>query len=153
LLYILYNFVIYIIYIPVGNTGANQHRSHSNIHCVFILSLFVISPPRLLRIVSTDFLALRLFCFNIRQHGCQILYFKLHVDGRKFHYQRPQAVHRCAKHFGGAWTPGSPGYVYATWLSYKRHGTSVCVWMSSFIVSSLVVLLAIFGFLILKVRI
>ena len=57
------------------------------------------SPSRL----STDFLALRLFCFNIRQHGRQILYFKLHVDGRKFHYQRPhaaarpQVVHRCIK--------------------------------------------------------
>jgi len=46
--------------------------------------------------VSTDFLALRLFCFNICQHGRQILYFKLglHVDGRKFHYRRPQVVHR-----------------------------------------------------------
>jgi len=32
--------------------------------------------------VSVDFLALRLFCFNIRQHGRQILYFKLNVDGR-----------------------------------------------------------------------
>jgi len=55
---------------------------------------------RLLHIVSTDFLALRLFCFNIRQHGRQILYFKLHVDGCKFRYQRPhapvqpQVVHR-----------------------------------------------------------
>jgi len=49
------------------------------------------------RIVSTDFLALRLFCFNIRQHGRQILYFKLHVNGRKFHYRRPQVVHRWAK--------------------------------------------------------
>jgi len=29
--------------------------------------------------MSTDFLALRLFCFNVRQHGHQILYFKLHV--------------------------------------------------------------------------
>jgi len=43
----------------------------------------------LLRIVSTDFLALRSFCFNIRQHDGQILYFKLHADGRKFHYWRP----------------------------------------------------------------
>jgi len=42
-------------------------------------------------IVSTDFLALRLFCFNICQHGRQILYFKLHVDGRKFHYRSPHA--------------------------------------------------------------
>jgi len=49
---------------------------------------------RLLRIVSTDFLALRLICFNIRQHGRQILYFKLHVDGRKFHYRRPHAAAR-----------------------------------------------------------
>ena len=44
--------------------------------------------------MSTDFLALHLFCFNIRQHGHQMLYFKLHVDGRKFHYRRPQVVHR-----------------------------------------------------------
>ena len=51
---------------------------------------------RLLHIVSTDFLALGLFCFNIRQHGREILYFKLYVDGRKFHYRRPQVVHRCA---------------------------------------------------------
>jgi len=41
------------------------------------------SPSRLLRIVSTDFLALRLFCLNIRQHGRQILWFKSHVDGRR----------------------------------------------------------------------
>jgi len=44
--------------------------------------------------MSTDFLALRLSCFHIRQHGRQILSFKLHVDGRKFHYRRPQVVHR-----------------------------------------------------------
>jgi len=31
---------------------------------------------------------LYLFCFNIRQHGHQILYFKLHVDGHRFHYGR-----------------------------------------------------------------
>ena len=47
------------------------------------------SPSRLLCIVLTDFLALRLFCFNIRQHGRHILYCKLHVDSRKFQYQRP----------------------------------------------------------------
>jgi len=43
----------------------------------------------------TDFLVLRLFCFNICQHSHQILHFKLHVDGRKFHYRRPwpQVVH------------------------------------------------------------
>ena len=46
--------------------------------------------------MSTDFLALCLFCFNIRQHGRQSLYFELHVDGRKFHYWRPQVVHRCS---------------------------------------------------------
>jgi len=55
----------------------------------------------LLHIVSTDFLALHLFCFNIREHGRQILYFNLHVDRCKFHYRRPhaavrrQVVHRC----------------------------------------------------------
>jgi len=43
----------------------------------------------MLRIVSTDVLALRLFHFNIRQHGRQIVYFELHVDSRKFHYRRP----------------------------------------------------------------
>jgi len=44
---------------------------------------------RLLRIVSTDFvLALCLFCFNTRQHGRQILYFKLRVDCRKFHLSK-----------------------------------------------------------------
>ena len=53
------------------------------------------SPSRLLRIVSTDFLALCLFCFNIRQDGRQILYFKLHVDGRKFHYRRPHGRRLC----------------------------------------------------------
>jgi len=37
--------------------------------------------------VSTDFLALHLFCFNIRQHGRQILYFKLDVDGRCFYLE------------------------------------------------------------------
>ena len=42
------------------------------------------SSSRLLRIVSTDFLALRLFCFNVRQHCRQILYFQqLHVDGHR----------------------------------------------------------------------
>ena len=59
------------------------------------------SPSRLLRIVSTGFLALRLFSFNIRQQGRQMLHFNLHVDGRKFHYRRPhatvrpQVVHYC----------------------------------------------------------
>jgi len=63
------------------------------------------SLSRLLGIVSTDFFALRLFCFNIRQHGRHILYFKLHVDGRKFHDRRlhaavrPHVVHRCAKSY------------------------------------------------------
>jgi len=33
-------------------------------------------------------LALRSFCFNLRQHGRQILYFKLDVDDRKLHYRR-----------------------------------------------------------------
>jgi len=65
-------------------------------NCVFILKLFVTSPSKLLRIMSTDFLALRLFCFNIRQDGRQILYFKLHVDDRKFHFRRPHATVRCA---------------------------------------------------------
>ena len=55
------------------------------------------SPSRLLHIVSTDFLAFRLFCFNIRQQGRQVLYFKLHVDGRKFHYRRSPVVHRWFK--------------------------------------------------------
>ena len=77
--------------------SANQHRTHSNINCIFILQLFVTSPSRLLCILSTDFLALRLFCFNISQYGRQILYFKLHVDGRKFRYRRPQVVHRWTK--------------------------------------------------------
>jgi len=54
------------------------------------------SPSRLLSIVSTDIFALRLFCFNICQHGRQILYIKLHVDGWKYHYRRPQVVHRCS---------------------------------------------------------
>jgi len=33
--------------------------------------------------MPTDLIALRLFCFNIRQYGRQILYFKLglYVDG------------------------------------------------------------------------
>jgi len=58
---------------------------------------------RLLHIVSTDFVALRLFCFNLGQHGRQILYFILHVDGRRFHNQklhatvRRQVVHRCTR--------------------------------------------------------
>jgi len=38
--------------------------------------------------------ALCLFCFNMRQHGRQILYFNLYVDGRKFHYRRPHAAVR-----------------------------------------------------------
>jgi len=75
------------------------------------------SPFRLLRIVLTDFLALRLFCFNIRQHGRQIIYFKSHVDGRKFHYWRPhaavrpQVVHRCSKH--------SKGLCVVLWVRYQ----------------------------------
>jgi len=43
---------------------------------VFIRKLFVTSLSRLFRIVSTDSLAFRLFCSNIRQHGRQILYFE-----------------------------------------------------------------------------
>ena len=53
--------------------------------------------------VSTDFLVMHYFCFNICQHGRQILYFKLHVHGHKFHYQWPhvavrlQVVHHWAR--------------------------------------------------------
>ena len=71
-----------------------MHRDSLDLACWQIIMLFVTSPSKLLRFVSTDFVALRLFSFNIRQHDRQILYFKLHVDGRKFHYQRPQVVHR-----------------------------------------------------------
>jgi len=39
---------------------------------------------------------MRFVCFNICQHGHQILYSKLHVDGRKFHYRRPHAAVVCA---------------------------------------------------------
>ena len=52
------------------------------------------SPSRLLCIVSTDYFALRLFCFIIRQHRRQITYVKLQVDGLKFHYRRPHAAVR-----------------------------------------------------------
>jgi len=48
----------------------------------------MLNISRLLRIVSTDSLALHLFCFNVRQHHCQILYFKLQVDSCKLHYRR-----------------------------------------------------------------
>jgi len=44
--------------------------------------------------MSIDFLALRLFRFSIPQYGREILYFKLHVDGRKFHCRRPHAAVR-----------------------------------------------------------
>ena len=50
--------------------------------------------------------ALCLFCFNTRQHGRQVLYLKLHVDGRKFNYRRLhaavrlQVVHRWARPWG-----------------------------------------------------
>ena len=67
----------------------STNTEHLNIDCVFILYLLVTSPSRLLRIVSTNFLALHLFCFNICQHSRQTLHFKLHVDGCKFHYRRP----------------------------------------------------------------
>jgi len=40
------------------------------------------SVSRLLHTMLTNFLALRLFCFNIRHHGRQILFLKLHMDGR-----------------------------------------------------------------------
>jgi len=42
----------------------------------------------------TDFVALHLFSFNMHQHSRQIFTFKLHVDGRKFHYRRPHAAVR-----------------------------------------------------------
>ena len=104
-----YNFHLYEVQPPVSLCyiyeilpSANQHTTHSIINCVFILQLFAPSPSRLLHIVSTDFFALHLFCFHICQHRRQVLYLKLHVDGRKFHYRRPhaavrpQVVHRCA---------------------------------------------------------
>jgi len=70
------------------------------------------SPPRLLRIVSTDFLALRLFCFNMHQHGRQILYFKLHADGRKFNYWRPHAADgRSLCTVGLVWLKGAPALI------------------------------------------
>jgi len=71
-----------------------MHRDSLDLACWQIIMLFVTSPSKLLRFVSTDFVALRLFSFNIRQHDRQILYFKLHVDGRKFHCRRPHATVR-----------------------------------------------------------
>jgi len=66
-----------------------------------------------------------MFCFNIRQHGRQILYFKLHVDGRKIHYRRPhaavrvQVVHRCCRpvvsKVGGEAEMGDWGAVKQKW--------------------------------------
>jgi len=58
---------------------------------------------RLLRIVSSDFLALSLFCFNIRRHGRQILYFKFYVDDRTFDYRSQQVVHRCSNAIESLW--------------------------------------------------
>jgi len=94
-------FYLYDVRPPVSSSyiyeilpSANQHRTHSNIICVFIL--YVASPFRLLRVLSIDFLALRLFCFNIRQRGRRILHFKLHMDGRKLHYRRPHTAVSCA---------------------------------------------------------
>jgi len=86
------------------------------------------SPSRLLLVVSTDFLALRLFCFNMRQHGRQTLYFKLHVYGRKFHYRRPhpavrpQFVHRCPRLFQFRW----PFKKRACCVNLWRHVLGVC---------------------------
>jgi len=57
----------------------------------------------LLRIVSSDFLALSLFYFKMRRHGRQILYFKFYVDDRKFHYRRQQVVHRCSNAIESLW--------------------------------------------------
>jgi len=79
---------------------AQKYNKMSNILTILLKET---SPSGLLHIVWTDFLTLRLFCFNIRQHGRQILYFKLHVNGRKFHYRklhaavRPKVVHRWTK--------------------------------------------------------
>jgi len=70
--------VVFMRYIKLKN-GFYPVYVKLHIHSITLCE----SPSRLLRIVSTDFLALRLFCFNICQHGCQILNFKLHVDGRK----------------------------------------------------------------------
>jgi len=76
-----------------------------------------------LQIILQSPVALRLFCFNIRQHGRQILYFKLHVDGRKFHYRRPhaaiglQVVHRCFK----AMVRKLFLIAYHLWVPYCQH--------------------------------
>jgi len=51
-----------------------MHRDSLDLACWQIILLFVTSPSRLLRFVSTGFLALRLFSVNVRQHGRQILY-------------------------------------------------------------------------------
>jgi len=50
---------------PTQNTFKHELR--------YILQLFVTSPSTLTCIVPTDFLTVHLFCFNIRQHGRQIL--------------------------------------------------------------------------------
>ena len=51
-----------------------------------------------LRIMSTDFLALRLFCFNIRKHGRQISILNYMWTAVNFIIEgrivRPQVVHR-----------------------------------------------------------
>jgi len=87
-------------------------------NCVFILSLFVTSPSRLLCIVSIYFLAL--FFFNICQHGCQILYFELRVDGRKFNYRRTAAV--CAP-----LPETSRGRVHLLMPGYKGLSKTLCL--------------------------
>jgi len=87
--------------------------------------------------MSTNFLALRLFCFNMSQHGRQILYFKLHVAGRKFHYRRPhaatrpQVVHRCAKSYrlhnwyNGPSKPFATSHVHACFALQKSRKSRI----------------------------
>ena len=74
--------------------------------------------------------------FNKRQHGRQISYFKLHVDGRKFLYRRPhaavrpQVVHR--------WYRGWKHYLFyclenenfkTAWISLVSTEWIVLVWL------------------------
>jgi len=55
-------------------------------------------------------------CFaSIRQHDRQILYFKLHVDGRKFHYRRPQVEHRWPR---ASWSERA--YSKHWWIQTRR---------------------------------
>ena len=120
--------VTFIRYVKLKNRllpSANQHRTHSNIY-------ITIQTVRH-RVDWFSCLAFVLLQYTPARRPNVIFYSRLHVDGDKFHYRRPnaavrpQVVHRCAKSYRlHNWyncpsKPFATSHAYTCFLLWKSH--------------------------------